>query len=68
MPDGKGGYWFGPTQILTGNTWTTEFVPTFSGSYGGVTRIPGTTSFLLNAGVVTGSSSIQKPTIFRFDF
>ena len=39
----------------------------FTGGFGGVVRIPGTTSFLLNAGVETGSSSTEKPTIFRFD-
>jgi hypothetical protein len=67
VPDGKAGYWFGAQQILTGSTWTPEQVPAFTGGYGGVTRIPGTTSFLLNAGAETGGSSIQKPTIFRFD-
>jgi hypothetical protein len=67
VPDGKGGYWFGAQAILTGSTWTSEQVPGFTGGFGGVTRIPGTTSFLLSAGVETGSSSTEKPTIFRFD-
>jgi hypothetical protein len=67
VPDGKGGYWFGATAILTGSTWTEEHVPGFTGGYGGVTRIPGTTSFLLNAGVETGSPATEKPTVFRFD-
>jgi hypothetical protein len=68
VPDGKGGYWFGPEAILTGGTWTSEQVPGFTGSFGGgVTRIPGTTSFLLNAGVETGRPATVKPTIFRFD-
>jgi hypothetical protein len=67
VPDGEGGYWFGAQAILTGSTWTTEEVPGFTGDFGDVTRIPGTTSFLLDAGVETGSSSIQRPTIFRFD-
>ena len=67
VPDGKGGYWFGPQAILTGNTWTAEQVPAFTGGFGGVTRIPGTTSFLLSAGVEMGSSSTEKPTLFRFD-
>jgi hypothetical protein len=67
VPDGDGGYWFGPQAILTGSTWTAEQLPGFSGGYGDVTRIPGTKSFLLDAGVETGSSSTQKPTIFRFD-
>jgi hypothetical protein len=67
VPDGKGGYWFGPQAILTGSTWTNEQVPGFTGSFGGVTHIPGTTSFLMSAGVETASSSTEKPTIFRFD-
>jgi hypothetical protein len=68
VPDGEGGYWFGAKEILTGSTWTTEELPGFSGGYGNVIPIPGTTSFLLPAGVETGSSSIERPTIFRFDF
>jgi hypothetical protein len=67
VPDGKGGYWFGAQAILTGSTWTNEQVPEFNGGWIGVTRIPGTTSFLLNAGVETGSPGPVKPTIFRFD-
>ncbi len=67
VPDGTGGYWFGATAILTGGTWTTERVPGFTGGYSGVTRIPGTTSFLLSAGVATGTPATEKPTIFRFD-
>lgn len=68
VPDGKGGYWFGPEARFTGGKWTFEPVPGFTGSFGGgVTRIPGTTSFLLNAGVETGNPATVKPTIFRFD-
>lgn len=67
VPDGKSGYWFGAQAILSGSTWTTEQVPGFAGDYGDVTRIPGTTSFLLNAGVEASGSSTAKPTIFRFD-
>jgi len=67
VPDGKGGYWFGAQAIVTGSAWTYEQVPAFTGGFGGVTRIPGTTSFLLNAGVETGSPATEKPTIFRFD-
>jgi hypothetical protein len=67
VPDGKGGYWFGPQAILTASTWTSEQVPGYAGNFSGVTRIPGTTSFLVGAGVDTSSSSAQKPTIFRFD-
>jgi hypothetical protein len=67
VPDGKGGYWFGAQAILTGTKWTMEQVPGFTGGFGDVTRIPGTTSFLLDAGVEASGSSIQKPTMFRFD-
>jgi hypothetical protein len=67
VPDGKGGYWFGAQAVLTGSKWTMEQVPGFSGGFGGVTRIPGTTSFLLDAGVQASGSSIEKPTMFRFD-
>lgn len=67
VPDGKSGYWFGAEAILTGSKWTAEQVPAFTGGSGGVTRIPGTTSFLLVAGVETGNSSTERPTIFRFD-
>jgi hypothetical protein len=67
VPDGKGGYWFGPLAILSGTRWTSEDVPGFSGDFGDVARIQGTTSFLLNAGVQVSGSSTAKPTIFRFD-
>jgi hypothetical protein len=67
VPDGDGGYWFGATAILTGSTWTAEQVPPFTGGYGPVTQIPGTTSSLLNAGVQASGSSNPEPTIFRFD-
>lgn len=52
MPTGEGGYWFGPNEILNGTTWTDVEVPLpGSGGYGlVVTRIPGTTSFLLGNG------------------
>ena len=66
VTDGKGGYWFGARAILTASTWTTEQVPGFTGGFGGVTRKPGTTSFLLNAGVGAAGSSTQKPTTLRF--
>jgi hypothetical protein len=67
VPDGTGGYWFGAEAILTGSTWTSEQVPGFDGGYGDLTRIPRTTSFLLTAGVQTGASGTERPTIFRFD-
>jgi hypothetical protein len=68
VPDGKGGYWFGPGAILTGSTWTTVQLPGSNGSFGFPVQIPGTTSFLMPASVETGSTaSTVKPTIFRFD-
>lgn len=66
-PDGKGGYWFGAQAIFAAGTWTSEQVPAFTGGFGGVARIPGTTSFLLTAGVQTGTPATEKPTIFQFD-
>jgi len=67
VPDGKGGYWFGAMTRLDGSTWTDETVPGFTGGFGGVTRIPGTASFLISASVLTGKPATQKPTLFRFD-
>jgi hypothetical protein len=67
VPDAQGGYWFGPQAIVTGSTWTTEQVPGYTGSIGFVTPVPRSTSFVMNAGVETGSSSTEMPTIFRFD-
>jgi hypothetical protein len=67
VPYGEGGYRFGAQAILAGSTWAAEEVPGFTGGHGDVTRIPGTTSFLLDAGVETGNSSTQKPAIFRSD-
>ena len=67
VPDGKGGYWFGYAAILTGNTWTSEPAIEVTGGFGSVVRIPGTESFLLPATVENSGSSVQKPTIYRFD-
>jgi hypothetical protein len=67
VADGKGGYWFGPQAILTGSTWTSVQLPEVSGGFGFVTRIPGTTSFLMSAGVMKDNSSPEKPTLYRFD-
>jgi hypothetical protein len=67
VPDGKGGYWFGPQAILTGTTWTSEQLPGIDGGFAGLARIPGTTSFLLAGGVETGTPATERPTVFRFD-
>lgn len=67
VPDGRGGYWFGPGAILTGSTWTGVPFLNASGSYGPVVRIPGTESFLGAASVQATGSPIQKPTLYRYD-
>ena len=68
VPDGKGGYWFGAGASLTKkSTWVPRQLPEFSGGIGSVTRIPGTTSFLMNAGAAVGDDTVVRPTIFRFD-
>jgi hypothetical protein len=67
VPDGKGGYWFGPAASLTGNGWVLRQEPAFTGGINGVTRIPGTTSFLVNAGAAIGDDTVVRPTLFRFD-
>lgn len=67
VADGKGGYWFGDGAILTGNRWTSEPGIAITGGFGSVVRIPGTESFLQPAGVENSGSSVQKPTIYRFD-
>jgi hypothetical protein len=67
--DGQGGYWFGYASILTGSTWTNEpFNYDFTAAgLGSVVRIPGTESFLMSASVREVGSTIQKPTLYRFD-
>lgn len=67
-PDGRGGYWWGAFADWTGTTWTGTFDinPTFSsGGFGDVTRIPGTLTFLMPAGIANPGSSVQHPTIYR---
>jgi hypothetical protein len=67
VPDGKGGYWLGEAAILTGSTWTSEPIIEATGGFGSVVRIPGTRSFLEPASVENSSSTIQRPTLYRFD-
>jgi hypothetical protein len=67
VPDGKGGYWFGEGASLIRNGWVLRQEPGFTGGIGNVTRIPGTTSFLVNAGAAIGDDTVERPTIFRFD-
>jgi hypothetical protein len=68
VSDGKGGYWFGPDATLSKtNVWALRSEPAFTGGIGGVTRIPGTTSFLVNAGAALGDDTVVRPTLFRFD-
>jgi hypothetical protein len=65
--DGQGGYWFGFASILTGSTWTSEPIIEVTGGFASVVRIPGTESFLLPATVQNPNSTIQQPTLYRFD-
>jgi hypothetical protein len=67
VPDGQGGYWFGDAAILTGSTWTSEPSIEATGALGSVVRIPGTESFLQPASVRNPNSTIQQPTLYRFD-
>jgi hypothetical protein len=70
VPDGRGGDWFGPLARWTGHDWisTFNFSPeSASGGLGPVVRIPGTSSFLLAAGVANVGSTTEHPTIYRFD-
>jgi hypothetical protein len=67
-PDGRGGYWFGPFADWTGKTWISadSISPDFSrGGFGDVVRIPGTSTFLMAAGVANTDSSAQQPTLYR---
>jgi hypothetical protein len=68
VPDGRGGYWFGPFIDWTGKTWVSaeNFAPDPSGGgFGGPVRIPGTSTFLMPAGVMNTASSVEHPTIYR---
>jgi hypothetical protein len=68
VPDGRGGYWFGPFADWTGKTWISAIgiSPGFSSvGFDGLVRIPGTTSFLMAAGVANTGSSVAHPTIYR---
>lgn len=70
IPDGRGGYWFGPFADWTGHAWIShwDISPDFSaGGFGDIARIPGTLSFLMAAGVSNEGSSTEHPTIYRLD-
>jgi hypothetical protein len=70
VPDGRGGYWFGPFADWTGHAWINESAISpepSSGGFGDIVRIPGMSSFLMAAGVTNTGSSIQHPTIYRLD-
>lgn len=70
IPDGRGGYWFGPFADWTGRVWIshTDISPEPNGgAFEGVVRIPRTLSFLMPAGVANVGSSTQHPTIYRLD-
>lgn len=68
VPDGRGGYWFGPFADWTGHVWISagDISPEPSGGgFGDIVRIPGTLSFLMAAGVMNAGSSTEHPTIYR---
>jgi hypothetical protein len=68
VPDGRGGYWFGPVTDWTGKTWISDigFSPEISsGGFRGPFRIPGTTTVLIAAGVGSPGSSVTHPAIYR---
>jgi hypothetical protein len=70
IPDGRGGYWFGPFADWTSHAWisASNVSPANSGgAFGHIVRIPGTTSFLMAAGVVNVGSSTERPTIYRLN-
>jgi hypothetical protein len=67
VPDGQGSYWLGGAAILTGSTWTIEPSIEATGAFGSGVRIPGTESFLQPASVKNPNSTIQQPTLYRFD-
>jgi hypothetical protein len=69
VPDGQGGYWWGAFARLTGSTWIggINIPASSSGNFGPVVRIPGTSSFLMAAEITNVGSSIEHPTIYRFD-
>ena len=68
VPDGRGGYWFGPFADWTGKAWISAagISPAFSGGgTNGIVRIPGTSTFLMSAGIANTGSSVEHPTIYR---
>lgn len=68
VPDGRGGYWFGPFADWTGKTWISGIgvSPDFStAGFDDFARIPGTTTFLMAAGVANTGASVPHPTIYR---
>lgn len=70
VPDGRGGYWFGPFADWTGHVWINAgaISPQPSGGgFGDIARVPGTSSFLMAAGVMNEGSMTQHPTIYRLD-
>jgi hypothetical protein len=70
VPDGRGGYWFGPFADWTGHVWISagDVSPEpYGGGFGDIVRIPGTLSFLMAAGVMNMGSSTQHPTIYRLN-
>lgn len=68
VPDGRGGYWFGPFADWTGHAWVSAvgISPGYSaGAFNALARIPGTLTFLMAAGVMNTGSSTEHPTVYR---
>ena len=68
VPDGRGGYWFGPFADWTGTKWLGGFSVSPEFSSGGLeapVRLPGTMTFMAPAGVANTGSSVEHPTIYR---
>jgi hypothetical protein len=70
IPDGRGGYWWGPFADWTGHAWISAAGMSplnAGGGFGPIVRIPRTLSFLMAAGVVNAGSLTQNPTLYRLD-
>jgi hypothetical protein len=70
VPDGHGGYWFGPFADWTTHGWiSTSGIspPPDGGAFVGIAAVPGTSSFLMPAGVMNPGPTVEYPTIYRLD-
>lgn len=69
--DGRGGYMWGPFADWTGHSWisTASVSPAAyaSAGFGPIARIPGTSSLMMDSGVINTGSTIEHPAIYRLD-